>query len=232
MNTFFKGLMGAAALLGVSMPMAQAQDYIWSFSLGFYGNERYDDSGPGWSSPGWENGGAGASGLITVTQVSPGLFAVSDFVINTTAGFGGGNDPTNFAMTYSLGAGDSTFTNDDLVDSSVFVAPGDIYLTLTWSTGELIAAMMAGIPGATVEMVPNASIESQYPDYPELDFRRRMSGSCTPDEGEGCATAQQGLMTLEQIIQPEPTPAPEPASMALFGAGLLGLYAARRRRAA
>lgn len=224
MNSFFKGLVGAAALMGVAMPAAQAQDYVFTFNVGFYDTFKWHDPDPGLNLFDNEGSGAGASGSFTLNEIAPAVYSVTAWSINTTAGTSG----SNFAVFYSnTNNDDYAYTDDDFNQSITFVGAGDMNLTLNWAeTGSLLAAILGNTP-TSFDLSSGGSYEYQIPEAGNL---LRLSGSCAAED-DPCETALFGSVSYTPPqIEPPPTATPEPASLALFGAGLLGLYAARRRR--
>lgn len=242
MNTFLKGLVGAAALAGVSFSTASAQDYTWTLDMQ-WGVAQVTPDSTNYFDNGEEPFDASASGTITFTRTGPSSWNATSWNITTTTGTEGfGTNPTLFATTYT------NVLNDDELAGSVdtpaltpweeyidlYDAYGDFKLTLRLPLFDLINKMNDETEMSVVELVSGGSSETNIPA--STGTRRRTSGTCelASFEAEECGESERssGTMTLTSIVQPPPTATPEPASMALFGAGLLGLFAARRRRAA
>ena len=242
MNTFLKGLVGAAALAGVSFSTASAQDYTWTLNMQWGVGQITPDS-TNYFDNGDEPIDAAASGTITFTRTGASSWNATSWNITTTGGTEElGTNATMFATTYT-----NVPNDDDLAGSvetplatpwqeyiDLYDAYGDFKLTLRLPLFDLINKMNDETEGAVVELVSGESSETNLPAV--TDSRRRKSGTCelSSFEAEECGEGERssGTLSLTSIVQPPPTATPEPASMALFGAGLLGLFAARRRRAA
>ena len=238
MNTFLKGLVGASALFGVTVSTASAQDYTWSFDLSWQTTQTR--SLTTFVNSGDEPIDADASGSFTLTRTGTSTFAFLSWNITTTSGTESlGTNPTMFANTYDSNDSGATANSSDTLNNSAnfFTADGDYRLTLAWFTGDLISSMNDNVSGVTIEMPGQGASEAEWPI--SFGSLRRRSGTCDLDAtlNQNCdqGTVPAGFLTLASITNvppPPPTATPEPASMALFGAGLLGLFAARRRRAA
>lgn len=241
MKTFFKSLLAATALAGVTLSGASAQDYTWTINLSWHGVETYSSTGFGQT--GFEPSDAGivSPSTFTLTRTGPNSFVMSDWNINTSSGtVANGASPTGFSNFYSPPTDQDSSaiasSPDAYFQSVEFVTMfADYQLSLTWFAGELTAAMNGNLSGTEIELMPGQSFETEYPVAEQ--GRRRLNGYCEliavlNELCEGQRPA--GFLTLTSIsnIEAPPTATPEPASMALMGAGLLGLFAARRRRAA
>ena len=223
-RTILKGFVGAGMLFSASV--ASAQDYTWTLTE-FYFEKWGELSNPPWLDT---EIGTTASGTMTVTKVGSD-YVVSAYSFNTTVGDAG-----------LSGIYDSSVLEDfstDALDSNInmFDTTGTTSFVLSWPAGTLIAEMNANNQGAEIELDGGNSGEYQ------ADGNIRLSGTgtqiCFLDNNfqptNDCYTATAGRLTLTNIVQPPPPPpvaTPEPGTMAVLGAGLLGLFAARRRRAA
>jgi hypothetical protein len=230
-NKFLKGFVGAAALIGAAASTANAQDYTWSVELDWFRNA--ERIGGNYTNLGFEKEGTDATGSFTLTRTGASTFTMSSWNISTSAGTLGGTLPTLFANTYVSGGDGYSPASTYNTGVEFYNEDGDFRLSLTWFPAELVNAMNDEIQGSVIELRPSLSVETEFPAL--NGTFRRTNGTCElfdVDNGD-CEAPRQGWLTLTNItpIEQPPTATPEPASMALLGAGLLGLFAARRRRA-
>lgn len=211
MRTIFKGFLGAAMLLGASA--ASAQDYTWTLSDFWF--DRHGPTAP------WNNTGdlGQASGTLVLTKVGAD-YELKSFNFTTTLGESG------LTAIYDYDQNDTYSTNP--LAFNTFIEMDDIdgekSFRIVWYDSGLADEMNSNNIGAVVDLDGNQSYEYE-------GSVRRYNGTgqerCVLDANftEICNDTTAGVMTLTSV-----TNVPEPASMAIMGAGLLGLLAARRRR--
>ncbi len=225
-RNILKGLVGAGMLLGAST--ASAQDYTWTLS-----DFSFDKWGLTSASPGGYTDseyGTGATGTLVLTRDG------SDYTLTSY----------NFTTTLGDSGLEAVYDSSQLTNFSTnpiafqsFILMNDVneetQFRIVWPSNQLIDEMDAEGEGNSVELSGNSSREYQ------IGGNRRMNGTgatvCGLNDAlqEVCQEANAGILTLTSITNipaPPPVNTPEPGTMAILGAGLLGLFAARRRRAA
>ncbi len=225
MSTIFRSMVGATALVVASAAGVSAQDYSWTlenFRFGDYfdgSNFQYQDT----------ESSSTANGTLVLTKVGS-SFVLSSFNFTTTAdGLGG----TGFAATYDSSViglyGTDTPEFDTHIEMAGEATDGsgtEFRFPLPWDNGaladEMNANFGAGNQGAVIALDGLNSYEY------DLDGNWIRYN----DDSQSFVPARQhfpGQLTLSNV--PPPVSTPEPASLALLGTGLLGIFVARRRKA-
>lgn len=200
---------------------ASAQDYTWTLSDFWF--DRHGPTAP-WSL----NGDLGqASGTIVLTRVAPNDYELKSFNFTTTLGDAG------LQSVYDSSQND-TFDTNGALPFNTFIEMTDIdgenTFRIVWFDSALLDEMNTNNVGGTVDLDGNQSYEAAG-STPARRYNGTGVERCVlgPNFNQICEDTLPGVMTLTSITQVN---TPEPASMAIMGAGLLGLLAARRRRRA
>jgi len=213
-RTILKGFVGAALLFSASA--ASAQDYTWTLT-DFY----FDKYGPLAGPYPDSEFGTTASGTLVLAKDG------SDYILKSYNFF------TTLGDAVIVAVYDSTLDDytTDAFQSYINMGADDeeTRFFLSWPLNSLIDEMDMNALGNEVQLGGQSSAE-----FNSTDIRYNGTGDpvCIGFGNQlECIDANAGVLTLTNIQQPQ-VATPEPGTLAILGAGLLGLFAARRRRAA